>query len=457
MKGLIEMLNLSFVVGDHYSRDHNRRKHITDNVVKEDMSKNIYYETGMSEREFYRLHFQEAYEAYKEKQRQTGHGNRVKDWPEEYYDFIREKQLKGEEQKKRLKADNAHYKDIHKADMYQRTVKEIIIQFGNTEELSKLSDGEKIDMQEKMTAALKAYLKDFEKNNPGFKVLDWVIHRDEVGGVPHAHLDIVPVVECSRGQRVQNSLNGAYKMMGLEDDIKKDKGYQPPAGDKKEPFMTAQMKWQRRERDRLLEIAKEYDFEATYKKGNRGQHLDVRDFKAKMEREKSEEHERQLENMEDSAVAEIEKFKQDIDVMKNELWKEAQTLQTDGKRAYDYPEAKLHRGCRIVPEDELETIIQKGWYSTSGLKDKADKMFEKISKLPIISHILRKNEQLQQENHRLRQRVAKLEQKNKEQAQILEIADNLRDKSGRSLLDIVREKANNVLHKQKSRDDDFER
>ena len=84
-------------------------------------------------------------------------------------------------------------------------------------------------------------------------------------------------------------------------------------------------------------------------------------------------------------------------------------------------------------------------------------MFEKISKLPIISHILRKNEQLQQENHRLRQRVAKLEQKNKEQAQILEIADNLRDKSGRSLLDIVREKANNVLHKQKSRDDDFER
>lgn len=454
------MLNLSFVVGDHYSRDHNRRKQITDNVITEKMDKNIYYENGMSEREFYRVHFQEAYEEYIQKQIKGGHSNRVKDWPAEYYDYIHNKQLEKEAEKKRLKKDRAHYRDIHKSDMYQRTAKEIIIQFGNTEELEKLQGGEKIDMIEKMTAALKAYLKDFEKNNPGFKVLDWAIHCDEVGGVPHAHLDIVPVVECSRGQRIQNTLNGAYKMMGLEDDIKKDKGYKPPAGDKKEPFMTAQMKWQRRERDRLLEIAKEYDIEATYKRGNRGQHSDVRDFKAQAEQRKAAEVRKQIEKINDTATEEIENLKNSVSIMKNELEKEVATLYDVGKRLEEFPEAKLKRGYRLVPEDELRIMIEKGGFARNYLLKKLDEITEKIKKFPSFLRMSRQNEILQQENQRLKRRNAELEQENKDMSEILNIADTMKDRNGHSLLDVVKERARKIFQQQKQQknryDDDLE-
>ena len=79
--------------------------------------------------------------------------------------------------------------------------------------------------------------------------------------------------------------------------------------------------------------------------------------------------------------------------------------------------------------------------------------FDLVARMPFIHRIVAKNKDLQQENYRLRQQVLDLQKQNKEQSKILEIAENLHDKSGRSILDHLKERLQKTFHK--NRDDDL--
>lgn len=71
----------------------------------------------------------------------------------------------------------------------------------------------------------KSYVDEFIKQNPNMKVIGVYYHADEmredgnggfIKGTPHIHLDYIPVAfNCERGQKVQNSMNGALIEQGI--------------------------------------------------------------------------------------------------------------------------------------------------------------------------------------------------------------------------------------------------
>ena len=79
--------------------------------------------------------------------------------------------------------------------------------------------------EETQKAIYKAYVEEFIKQNPNMKVIGAYYHADEmheddngnlVKGAPHIHLDYIPVAyKCNRGQKVQNTMNGALKEQGI--------------------------------------------------------------------------------------------------------------------------------------------------------------------------------------------------------------------------------------------------
>ena len=84
--------SVSFHEDSAFNLDHDNRKQISRNVDPSRIDQNISYEGNISMEEFYERTFQKAYEEYIQKQIKSGHGNRVKDWPEKYYDYVLQKQ-----------------------------------------------------------------------------------------------------------------------------------------------------------------------------------------------------------------------------------------------------------------------------------------------------------------------------------------------------------------------------
>ena len=55
----------------------------------------------------------------------------------------------------------------------------------------------------------------WKDRNPNLKMVGCYYHADEEGQ-PHIHIDYIPVAECSRGMRLQNSLARALEQQGIE-------------------------------------------------------------------------------------------------------------------------------------------------------------------------------------------------------------------------------------------------
>lgn len=84
--------------------------------------------------------------------------------------------------------------------------REIIIQVGDKD--SQMSDSDYRELYLNI-------IKDFETNNPNFKVFGAYVHFDET--TPHIHLDFIPIAETTRGLTRNVSLEGALKNMGYKD------------------------------------------------------------------------------------------------------------------------------------------------------------------------------------------------------------------------------------------------
>lgn len=120
------------------------------------------------------------------------------------------------------------------ADSRKHVSYELIVQVGSMAEGSPVT----------AVDALKRYVQGWSRANPNLALVGAYIHTDE--STPHLHLDYIPIAECSRGMKLQNSLTGALKAQGFVTNNSHD---------------TAQIQWEAKERERMRSICKEMDID----------------------------------------------------------------------------------------------------------------------------------------------------------------------------------------------------
>ena len=119
-------------------------------------------------------------------------------------------------QRKKERQFNTYWEKVKKSAVLV-PVREALITIGNCEDgFPDLEVGKQI---------YKEFLEEFQKKNPNMVVIGAYYHADEmrsdgkggvIKGAPHMHLDYIPVAyKCDRGQKIQNSMNGALMEQGI--------------------------------------------------------------------------------------------------------------------------------------------------------------------------------------------------------------------------------------------------
>ena len=181
----------------------------------------------MNERDAYTELFGEAQAEYngrvKRKDRQ------VKD----YWEQIRDEEQSGD------KSDRTNYK---------HTAYEMIVGVYESDDTPVPADVKK--------EILKQFVSTWDERNPNLKLIGAYYHADEPGAQEHLHLDFIPWSDgYNRGMRVQTGLNKALEQQGYYTTGKTD---------------TAQMNWERSEREHLQQLCESYGYDVDYP--NRGKH-----------------------------------------------------------------------------------------------------------------------------------------------------------------------------------------
>lgn len=169
------------------------------------------------------------------------------------------------------------YYDKINQDSKKHTAYEIIIQLGSIKEGS----------PDKAVSALMNYAAGFEDRNPNLKVIGAYIHLDEQ--TPHLHLDYIPVAECNRGMRVQNSLTGALKAQGFVTKSSKE---------------TAQIQWESSERAYIRQLCQGMKIPLHDEGIGKKRHLSVSEYK------EQQDNIRALESQVQSLDAELQELRQ---------------------------------------------------------------------------------------------------------------------------------------------------
>ena len=136
------------------------------------------------------------------------------------------------------------YYDKIKKDKRKNPVYECIVQIGDKEDTGNSAELEK--------QALLKYAKEWNIRNPHLSLVGAYIHADEPNGTVHLHVDYIPVAECSKGLKLQNSYDKALQQQGFKStDI----------------HHTAQIAWQNSEREALSVICKDLGIDAQHNQG----------------------------------------------------------------------------------------------------------------------------------------------------------------------------------------------
>ena len=157
------------------------------------------------------------------------------------------------------------YYDKIRHDKRKHPVYECIVQIGDRNDTGNNAELEK--------QALIKYAEMWAERNSNLHLIGAYIHCDEPDGTVHLHCDYIPVAECSRGMRIQNSLDKALRQQGLQSiNINQ----------------TAQMAWQTQERNALMSICQELsiDVQLNQERTKGRRHLSTAEYKA--ERQKLE-------------------------------------------------------------------------------------------------------------------------------------------------------------------------
>lgn len=136
------------------------------------------------------------------------------------------------------------YYDKIKHDKRKHPVYECIVQIGDKNDTGNSAELEK--------QALIRFAEEWEQRNPNLYLIGAYIHADEPNGTVHLHCDYIPVAECSKGMRIQNSYDRALKQQGFKTE---------------NIHQTAQIAWQEREREALTAICRDFFIDAQHSQG----------------------------------------------------------------------------------------------------------------------------------------------------------------------------------------------
>lgn len=477
---------------DSFNLDHDNRVYCSPNINPEKSCENISYAGNISLRDFYEETFQASYEEYRAKKTKERGKTFTANWPEKYYDSVAQKQAEEDEKLRKAKLDGKHGSELADKKAYTKVAKQIIIQIGNTDDLEAMTPEEQKKTREAMIGALKEYMDTFQKENPNFRIVNAVVHVDEISLAPHLHLTYVPVVEQKRGQHISNSLRGALKQMGFTDQPKTETS----------PMVHCQTLWQTKERERVIEIAGRHGLDVGYQKGNKGRGQTIGEYRAAKQAEREAtreqlqidaqnealdrreaqvaEQEEQLDHREtvvqkkeeriEARVeevntylqhhkAQVDEANQALDEREAAIEEREQILQAEaeasvkkietavseaiasvkpapGKRMEDYASSKMKKGHRLVPDKDLETYIDRSWYRPEHIKKTMQNVVDKFNELPFVQAARETIFRLEQQVLQLKRTIQSLKQKNKEQQVLLDKAKELKiDTFGKSMYD----------------------
>lgn len=136
------------------------------------------------------------------------------------------------------------YYDKIKQDKRKHPVYECIVQIGDRSDTGNSAELEK--------QALIRFAEEWDKRNPNLRLVGAYIHCDEPDGTVHMHVDYIPVAECTRGMRLQNSLDKALQQQGFQTE---------------NIHQTAQIAWQDSEREALCAICRDLNIDAQRNQG----------------------------------------------------------------------------------------------------------------------------------------------------------------------------------------------
>lgn len=149
-------------------------------------------------------------------------------------------------------------------DKQKHAVYEMIISVGNRQDPIPEAIGKRI---------MREFVGGWSQRNPNLELIGAYYHADE-GGVPHVHLDYIPVArDCKRGMRVQNSLSKALNAQGFWTSSRK---------------LTAQICWESAENRTLEDICKRYGIAVEHPDIEGRTHLETEVYKLRQEVERLE-------------------------------------------------------------------------------------------------------------------------------------------------------------------------
>ena len=351
---------------DSFNLDHDNRKYLSKNIDPERVSENISYAGNIPLREFYEQTFQASYEEYRAKKTKERGKTFTANWPEKYYDSVAQKQAEEDEKLRKAKLDGKHGSELADKKAYTKIAKQIIIQIGNTDDLEAMGPEEQKKTREAMIGALKEYMDTFQKENPNFRIVNAVIHVDEISLAPHLHLTYVPVQEASRGQKISNSLRGALKQMGFVDQPKTETA----------PMVHCQTLWQTKERERVIEIAGRHGLDVGYQKGNKGRGQTIGEYRAAKQAEREA-------MMEQSAIdarkEELAQVQADIDEARDAHVKASEDLY-DVSYALENAEIDLKDTEGLVAK--AETTLKQKEEQIQEKHTELENLTEQVNELP---------------------------------------------------------------------------
>jgi hypothetical protein len=136
------------------------------------------------------------------------------------------------------------YYDKIKQDKRKHPVYECIVQIGDRADTGNSAELEK--------QALIRFAEEWNERNANLRLIGAYVHCDEPNGTVHMHLDYIPVAECSRGMKLQNSLDRALQQQGFHSE---------------NIHQTAQIAWQDSEREALCAICRDLGIDVQRNQG----------------------------------------------------------------------------------------------------------------------------------------------------------------------------------------------
>lgn len=300
-------------------------------------------------------------------------------------------------------------------DKRKHPVYELIVQIGDHNDTGHQAEKEK--------QALLTFAQQWEQRNPNLQLIGAYIHCDEPNGTVHMHCDYIPVAECNRGMAIQNSYDRALQQQGFTST---------------NVHKTAQVAWEKREREALNDICNALEIDAQHSQGIG----DSRPTLSPKEYGRArDEMRKQIEKEFEPYIEQCRQY-QDVEVNHNELLKNAQkkTSAFSKKTTYTFSEEEYRKVSKQIysalilqnqkkelddREKRLETMIEERSERVHQLEREQIARENELNSKEL--QLIRRADELEEERkklEKLKDESKKEYQRNKNAVELLNAAEN---------------------------------